>query len=140
MDNGKCETPYFIVIFSQYWESAREIDLMWVLSYLSCCVSGYQPLNQISFSLYIVKLCTSHLYLIFSIFYLSIYLFSSLTLIKYALLMIPLARSIEELLPDQVSNSLWCFILLRAALVFSNVAVAFALPFFGKFWNFLSMF
>ncbi|EOY08949.1 Transmembrane amino acid transporter family protein, putative isoform 2 [Theobroma cacao] len=50
---------------------------------------------------------------------------------KYALLMIPLARSIEELLPDQVSNSLWCFIFLRAALVFSTVGAAFAMPFFG---------
>ncbi|XVE60976.1 hypothetical protein DITRI_Ditri06bG0003800 [Diplodiscus trichospermus] len=63
--------------------------------------------------------------------FLAIYLFTSLTLTKYALLMIPLARSIEELLPDQVSNSLWCFILLRAALVFSTVAVAFVIPFFG---------
>ncbi|XWS65324.1 hypothetical protein CRYUN_Cryun05aG0083600 [Craigia yunnanensis] len=63
--------------------------------------------------------------------FLPIYLFSSLTLTKYALLMIPLARSMEELLPDQVSNSLWCFILLRAALVFSTVCVAFVMPFFG---------
>ncbi|XWS59008.1 hypothetical protein CRYUN_Cryun08bG0083400 [Craigia yunnanensis] len=61
----------------------------------------------------------------------TVYLFSSLTLTKYALLMIPLARSIEELLPDQVSNSLWCFILLRAALVFSTVGAAFVMPFFG---------
>ncbi|XP_022742548.1 amino acid transporter AVT1A [Durio zibethinus] len=52
-------------------------------------------------------------------------------LTKYALLMIPLARSIEELLPDEVSNSLWCFILLRAALVFSTVGAAFVMPFFG---------
>uniref|UniRef100_A0A5B7BMK5 Putative vacuolar amino acid transporter 1 isoform X1 n=1 Tax=Davidia involucrata TaxID=16924 RepID=A0A5B7BMK5_DAVIN len=50
---------------------------------------------------------------------------------KYALLMNPLARSIEELLPVGVSDSLWCFILLRAALVISSVCVAFLLPFFG---------
>ncbi|KAJ0099865.1 hypothetical protein Patl1_20920 [Pistacia atlantica] len=55
----------------------------------------------------------------------------SLTLNKYALLMNPLARSIEELLPDTVSNSYWCFILLRTALVISSVCAAFLLPFFG---------
>lgn len=50
---------------------------------------------------------------------------------KYALLMNPLARSIEELLPAGMSNSYWCFILLRTALVFSSVCAAFLLPFFG---------
>lgn len=50
---------------------------------------------------------------------------------KYALLMNPLARSIEELLPVGVSNSLWCYVLLRTALVTSSVCVAFLLPFFG---------
>ncbi|XP_057506030.1 amino acid transporter AVT1A [Actinidia eriantha] len=50
---------------------------------------------------------------------------------KYALLMNPLARGIEELLPVRVSNSFWCFILLRTALVVSSVCVAFILPFFG---------
>lgn len=50
---------------------------------------------------------------------------------KYALLMNPLARSIEELLPVRISNSFWCFILLRTALVISSVCVAFLLPFFG---------
>ncbi|XP_058207088.1 amino acid transporter AVT1A-like isoform X2 [Rhododendron vialii] len=50
---------------------------------------------------------------------------------KYALLMNPLARSIEELLPIRVSTSFWCFILLRTALVVSSVAVAFVIPFFG---------
>ncbi|PSS01742.1 Vacuolar amino acid transporter like [Actinidia chinensis var. chinensis] len=49
----------------------------------------------------------------------------------YALLMNPLARGIEELLPVRVSNSFWCFILLRTALVISSVCVAFFLPFFG---------
>ncbi|CBI30124.3 unnamed protein product, partial [Vitis vinifera] len=43
----------------------------------------------------------------------------------------PLARSIEELLPVRISNSFWCFILLRTALVISSVCVAFLLPFFG---------
>lgn len=50
---------------------------------------------------------------------------------KYALLMNPLARGIEELLPAGMSNSYWCFILLRTALVFSSVCAAFLLPFFG---------
>ncbi|XP_052172441.1 amino acid transporter AVT1A isoform X3 [Diospyros lotus] len=50
---------------------------------------------------------------------------------KYALLMNPLARSIEELLPVGIANSFWCFILLRTALVISSVCVAFLLPFFG---------
>ncbi|KAE8726928.1 hypothetical protein F3Y22_tig00005939pilonHSYRG00075 [Hibiscus syriacus] len=39
-------------------------------------------------------------------------------------------RSIEELLPDHVVDSLWCFVLLRAVLVFSTVVVAFVMPFF----------
>ncbi|KAB2608407.1 vacuolar amino acid transporter 1 [Pyrus ussuriensis x Pyrus communis] len=52
---------------------------------------------------------------------------------KYALLMNPLARSIEELLPVTISNSSWCFILLRTALVISTVVSAFLIPFFGKF-------
>ncbi|XP_010278063.1 PREDICTED: vacuolar amino acid transporter 1 isoform X2 [Nelumbo nucifera] len=50
---------------------------------------------------------------------------------KYALLMNPLARGLEELLPVGVSNNPWCFIMLRTALVFSTVCVAFLLPFFG---------
>lgn len=50
---------------------------------------------------------------------------------KYALLMNPLARSIEELLPAGISNNYWCFILLRTALVFSSVCAAFLLPFFS---------
>ncbi|KAL3341694.1 hypothetical protein AABB24_025952 [Solanum stoloniferum] len=50
---------------------------------------------------------------------------------KYALLMNPLGRCIEELLPERISSSLWCFILLRTVLVFSTVCVAFLLPFFG---------
>ncbi|XP_015579497.1 amino acid transporter AVT1A [Ricinus communis] len=52
-------------------------------------------------------------------------------LTKYALLMNPLARSIEEILPAGVSNTLWCFVFLRTALVFSSVCVAFLFPFFG---------
>lgn len=50
---------------------------------------------------------------------------------KYALLMNPLARSIEELLPRRISSSFLCFILLRTILVVSTVFVAFILPFFG---------
>ncbi|XP_059428312.1 amino acid transporter AVT1A isoform X1 [Corylus avellana] len=50
---------------------------------------------------------------------------------KYALLMNPLARSIEELLPVRVSTSVWCFVLLRTTLVISSVCAAFLLPVFG---------
>lgn len=53
-------------------------------------------------------------------------------LTKYALLMNPLARSLEELLPDRISSTYWCFILLRTALVISTVCAAFLIPFFGK--------
>ncbi|CAI0374529.1 unnamed protein product [Linum tenue] len=52
-------------------------------------------------------------------------------LTKYALLMNPLARSIEELLPVNIATSYWCFLLLRTVLVFSTVVAAFLLPFFG---------
>nr|GME08721.1 vacuolar amino acid transporter 1 isoform X6 [Ipomoea batatas] len=50
---------------------------------------------------------------------------------KYALMINPLARAVEELLPERISSSFWCFVLLRAALVASTVCVAFLLPFFG---------
>ncbi|KAG7570017.1 Amino acid transporter transmembrane domain [Arabidopsis thaliana x Arabidopsis arenosa] len=50
---------------------------------------------------------------------------------KYALLMNPLARSIEELLPERMSENIWCFLLLRTALVASSVCSAFLIPFFG---------
>ncbi|XP_039155266.1 amino acid transporter AVT1A [Eucalyptus grandis] len=50
---------------------------------------------------------------------------------KYALLMNPLARSLEELLPARISDNFLCYILLRATLVISSVCVAFLLPFFG---------
>ncbi|KAJ7976613.1 Amino acid transporter family protein [Quillaja saponaria] len=52
-------------------------------------------------------------------------------LTKYALLVNPLARSIEELLPAGVPNTLWCFFLLRTAIVISTVCAAFVIPFFG---------
>ncbi|KAH7688203.1 solute carrier family 32 (vesicular inhibitory amino acid transporter) protein [Dioscorea alata] len=50
---------------------------------------------------------------------------------KYALLLNPLARSLEELLPIPYANKIWCFILLRTVLVISTLCVAFLLPFFG---------
>ncbi|XP_020083486.1 vacuolar amino acid transporter 1 isoform X1 [Ananas comosus] len=50
---------------------------------------------------------------------------------KYALLLNPLARSLEELLPVRLSNEIWCTLLLRTALVVSTVCIAFLLPFFG---------
>ncbi|KAI3446569.1 hypothetical protein Pfo_003234 [Paulownia fortunei] len=52
-------------------------------------------------------------------------------LTKYALLMNPLARSMGELLPTSLSNSYWCFVLIRIVLVISSLFVAFLLPFFG---------
>ncbi|XP_061366793.1 amino acid transporter AVT1A-like isoform X2 [Gastrolobium bilobum] len=52
-------------------------------------------------------------------------------LTKYALLMNPLARSLEELLPERISSTYWCFLLLRTVLVASTVCVAFLIPFFG---------
>ncbi|QCE05225.1 solute carrier family 32 [Vigna unguiculata] len=55
----------------------------------------------------------------------------SLTVNTYALLLNPLARSLEELLPERISTTYWCFILLRTVLVASTVCVAFLVPFFG---------
>ncbi|QCD97035.1 solute carrier family 32 [Vigna unguiculata] len=55
----------------------------------------------------------------------------SLILNKYALMMNPLARSFDELLPITVSSSYWCFITLRTVLVISTVCAAFLIPFFG---------
>ncbi|XP_028217639.1 amino acid transporter AVT1A-like [Glycine soja] len=52
-------------------------------------------------------------------------------LTKYALMMNPLARSVEELLPDSISSTYWCFIALRTVLVISTVGAAFLIPFFG---------
>lgn len=46
----------------------------------------------------------------------------------------PLAKAIEELLPTKLSDTYWCFLLIRMALVSSNLLVAFLVPFFGK-WN-----
>ncbi|KAH6779624.1 Transmembrane amino acid transporter family protein [Perilla frutescens var. hirtella] len=62
---------------------------------------------------------------------LDLFLLASLMLCTYALLMNPLARGIEELLPSRVSDSIWSYILLRTALVISTVCFAFVLPFFG---------
>ncbi|XP_074556991.1 amino acid transporter AVT1A-like [Curcuma longa] len=50
---------------------------------------------------------------------------------KYALIINPLARSLEELLPQELANKIWCSLLLRTALVVSTVLIAFLLPFFG---------
>lgn len=93
-------------------------------------LTGYQPIHQISFlSQYLIlEFCTSPFLEI--CFFISL-LVCSLKLCKYALLMNPLARSIEELLPVRISSSLWFHILLRTALVVSTVCVAFILPFFG---------
>ncbi|KAJ4845674.1 hypothetical protein Tsubulata_003565 [Turnera subulata] len=51
--------------------------------------------------------------------------------VKYPLLIIPLARGLEGLLPPEVSNTYGCFILLRTTLVVSTVLVALLFPFFG---------
>uniref|UniRef100_A0A803LT03 Amino acid transporter transmembrane domain-containing protein n=1 Tax=Chenopodium quinoa TaxID=63459 RepID=A0A803LT03_CHEQI len=55
----------------------------------------------------------------------------SLTSYTYALLLNPLARGIEELLPAHIANSNWCFFVLRTSLVVSTLCVAFSVPFFG---------
>lgn len=47
-------------------------------------------------------------------------------------MMNPLARSVEELLPNRISSTNWSFILLRTVLVISTVCAAFVIPFFGK--------
>ncbi|KAK9757143.1 hypothetical protein RND81_01G143300 [Saponaria officinalis] len=52
-------------------------------------------------------------------------------LFKYSLLLNPLARSLEEFLPPERSNSYWCIVPLRTTLVVSSVLVAFLVPFFG---------
>jgi vesicular inhibitory amino acid transporter len=46
-------------------------------------------------------------------------------------MMNPLARSVEELLPNHIARTNWCFILIRTALVISTVVAAFLIPFFG---------
>ncbi|XP_042452268.1 amino acid transporter AVT1A-like isoform X1 [Zingiber officinale] len=50
---------------------------------------------------------------------------------KYALLLNPIARCLEELLPQETADKLWCSMMLRTTLVISTVCVAFLLPFFG---------
>ncbi|ERN07199.1 hypothetical protein AMTR_s00019p00168610 [Amborella trichopoda] len=55
----------------------------------------------------------------------------SLTLNKYALLINPLARGLEELLPVGTSNEFLYSILIRTGLVVSTVCVAFLLPFYS---------
>lgn len=50
---------------------------------------------------------------------------------KYALLLNPIAKSIEELLPSSSSNSLRCSIMIRILLVISTVLAAFLLPMFA---------
>ncbi|KAG5395632.1 hypothetical protein IGI04_017446 [Brassica rapa subsp. trilocularis] len=48
---------------------------------------------------------------------------------KFALLMNPLARGIEELLPEGMPENIWCFLLLRTALVASSAIIMPALCF-----------
>ncbi|KAK7286688.1 hypothetical protein RJT34_21870 [Clitoria ternatea] len=43
----------------------------------------------------------------------------------------PLARGVEELLPDRISSNYCYFISLRTALVISTVCAALLIPFFG---------
>ncbi|KAF7148901.1 hypothetical protein RHSIM_Rhsim03G0039800 [Rhododendron simsii] len=96
----------------------------------SICVCVTRSLDT-DMRLKLGKVNSGFLYHVFQQIMYFLFLFSSLTMYKYALLMNPLARSIEELLPIRVSTSFWCFILLRTALVVSSVAVAFVIPFFG---------
>ena len=57
---------------------------------------------------------------------------SSLMTTRYALLLNPIARGLEELRPEGFMNETSCAIILRTALVASTVCIAFVLPFFGK--------
>ncbi|KAJ1281387.1 hypothetical protein BS78_04G302100 [Paspalum vaginatum] len=50
---------------------------------------------------------------------------------KYALLLNPIARSLEELRPEGFMNETLCAVILRTTLVASTVCIAFLLPFFG---------
>ncbi|KAL6509017.1 hypothetical protein OROGR_023124 [Orobanche gracilis] len=87
-----------------------------------------QPANQISF----LRLLSSHIICCDIIICIDkAIIILSLAGIKYALLMNPLARSMEELLPPSLSNSNWSFVLIRIALVMSSLFVAFIIPFFG---------
>ncbi|KAL8225390.1 hypothetical protein R6Q57_017953 [Mikania cordata] len=43
----------------------------------------------------------------------------------------PLTSAIEELLPARISNTVWCYFLLRTILVISTICVAILIPFFG---------
>ncbi|VAI61941.1 unnamed protein product [Triticum turgidum subsp. durum] len=56
---------------------------------------------------------------------------SSLTINRFALLLNPLARSLEELRPEGFLNETIVSIILRTSLVASTVVIAFLLPFFG---------
>jgi len=56
---------------------------------------------------------------------------SSLITTRYALLLNPIARGLEELRPEGFMNETSCAIILRTALVASTVCIAFLLPFFG---------
>ncbi|KAG8364230.1 hypothetical protein BUALT_Bualt19G0106600 [Buddleja alternifolia] len=63
------------------------------------------------------------------------YPFRHLSRNTYALLMNPLARSIEELLPAQFGRSCWCIVIIRTTLVVSTLFVTFLLPFFGRHYD-----
>lgn len=112
------------------------------------CVSGYQPFHQVSF--WISKLVVFWLlglhcdYLCacliihrncFILFFKKKYGLI-LNHNRYALLLNPLARSLEELRPEGFLNETICSIILRTALVASTVCIAFLMPFFGTYTQF----
>lgn len=106
------------------------------LKVLFSCARSPTPSQSI---LFMLEVCKLHIFLIF--LYLNmLYKFIEhkkrcflKSVKRYALLLNPLARSLEELVPGRVSVQIWPSVLIRTALVASTVCIAFVLPFFGIF-------